>query len=208
MIVFDFGPKTIKIGSLEPVQLRAVLAETKLDSLQLQVDKDFLSGVAQLPGMQHYASDEEPEEPEPNEPQMEVDVDELMAANGMVVPYEKDLESALGELLISSLFEEGLDQGEQGQEGDDVFEFGLVLPEEESNEVDIAVSIDADGNLVACPEIELVSEKDEAVDGEGWVSHFRKKQITMWTRMQASRSIYLRTIFHFSLNLTGHNHFK
>ena len=167
LVLFDFKEKQIKIGWSS---LRVIQAETKMDSIQLQVDKLFLDTVGGIELLHHYASEEEGEKT-PDVADTGANQEEDLAANGMLVPWQTDVEMELADMML----EEYPDffQPEDDPDADDVFCLGLVLPEEnDKNEMEIEVTIDESesGNLIAaCPEIELVSEMD-AHPEEGEVS--------------------------------------
>lgn len=173
LVVFNFREKTITIGALEPSPVRVLQAETKLDSIELQLDKTFLDAMGSVPGMDHYNSDASEEEGAHGENLNEggnLDEVENLAANGME-PQEPDLEEALGTMLVEhhpELFAE--DDTEEDLFAPDPT---VLIPADDvaGDEVEIAVKLDEAGNLIACEEIELVNDiapQEGGTGQEGW----------------------------------------
>lgn len=176
-----------------------------MDSIQLQVDKLFLDTVGGIEILNHYASDEEAEEVEETAGtgNPEADQEEDLAANGMLVLARTDVETELEGMMLEAFPD--LCQPDDDPDAEDVFCLGLVLPEEtDKNEVEIEVAIDESGNLIAaCPEIELVSEKD-AHPEEGEVSvglpDAYKQSLTFTVYKSMSHQGILMTSIIFYLN--------
>jgi len=168
LVLFDFVSKQLNIGCLGWVPLRILQAETKLDAIHLELDKEFLQTIGDVPGMEHYGSDAEDTSEKAESEQGLADEMLQLEANGMIVPVP-DLDMALASLMDH----EGLTGNDEEPDNDDVYTMGIVsLDDDTYDSVDIAVSMDEHGNLIACPEIELVINQDLMVKGpsEGGIS--------------------------------------
>ncbi len=156
LVLFDFVSKQINIGCLGWVPLRVLQAETKLDAIHLELDKEFLQTMGDVPGMEHYGSEPEDASEKAESEKEEADENLQLEANGMIVAVP-ELDLALASLMET----EGYTGNDEEPDQDDIYTMGLVSMDDDAHDsIEVAVSIDEHGNLIACPEIELVINQD------------------------------------------------
>ncbi len=195
IILFDFFHKKVKVGNLEWSRLRVLEVTVKFDSLQVELDKNFLKHHT-LPGFEAYGSqetDEEAEQPNLGEGIPDAETNQDLEANGMMmlplgdlpdgdgmwgtiipaVPEHEGTKSDLEEALAAFMVEElNPDPDEYYVPGS--WELpGLDLAEDEES-VEISVQIDSMGNLLSTDneDLEVVEHESKAAATSGLCSCF------------------------------------
>ena len=159
MIIFNFKEKTVKIGCLEPVPLRVLSLEVKLDTLKLEVDKKFLNGLA-LPGLlgAYENSQEDPDEEEGGDLEAP---DDRMAAEGMCLDLvlwqpAEEIEQGQLEKDLETLMDECGGELDEEHDGEP---YSLESMENDGA-ANLGVEVDEDGHIV------VNNEDIEVVKGE------------------------------------------